>query len=301
MLTVAGACPWYGYKKIAVICRERLDEPIPQRIVYRIMKRHGLLHRLKERLAARAAQDAVKLSQLLPTAPNQLWQTDVTYVPIPGYGWWYAMTVIDYYSRYLLALRLVSSYSAAQAVLTVQEAVRQATAIHGPLTRPVFLVTDNGCSFIARRFAQALRGITIQATGLGALAHVRIGYRMPTQLGLLERFHGTLKREEVYWNLYADPVEAAAKLAVFKERYNEARPHWALVAAAPMSTGAHPGARVLTPWEVYVKGQKVNPPSWSRWVGWLERPEPSQPAGGQDQESTQAEQAPSKTAVLVST
>jgi len=297
VLTVARACPWFGYKKITVICRERLDEPIPKRIVYRVMKRHGLLHRLKERLAARLAQDAVKLSQLLPKAPNELWQTDVTYVPIPGYGWWYAMTVIDYYSRYLLALRLVSSYSAAQAVLTMQEAVRQATAIHGPLTRPVFLVTDNGCSFIAQRFAQALKGITIGATGLSALAHVRIGYRMPTQLGLLERFHGTLKREEVYWNLYADPVEAAAKLALFQERYNEARPHWALKAAEP--TADQP--RVLTPREVYVKGQKVNPPSWSRWVGWLERPEPNQPVNGKDQESNQAEQAPSKTADLVST
>jgi len=70
----------------------------------------------------------------------------------------------------------------------------------------------NGPSFIAHRFRDALAGIQIAATGLSAFSQVRIGYRMPTQLGLLERFHGTLKAEEVYWNRYADPVDARQKL-----------------------------------------------------------------------------------------
>ena len=90
---------------------------------------------------------------------------------------------------------------------------------------------------------------------------------MPTQLGLLERFHKTLKAEEVYWNLYADPWDGRGKLGLFQERYNQARPHWALVAADPATAPA----RVLTPYAVYVKGHKVNPPQWSRWVGWLEK------------------------------
>ena len=219
VLTVAKGCPWYDYKKIALIC-ERLEEPIPQRIVYRVMHAHGLLQQAKQRLEERGQQETAKLYELLPKAPNELWQTDVTYVPIPGYGWWYVMSVIDYYSRYLLALRLVSSYSVAEAVTTVRQAVRQAEAIHGPLTQPVFLVTDNGPSFIAHRFREALASMRLAGTGFCALSHVRIGYRMPTQLGLLERFHGTLKREEVYWNLYADPLDAARRLARFEERYN---------------------------------------------------------------------------------
>ena len=49
------------------------------------------------------------------------------------------------------------------------------------------------------------------------------------QLGLLERFHQTLKSEEVYWKLYASPGEARESLEVFRRRYNEVRPHWALV------------------------------------------------------------------------
>ena len=50
---------------------------------------------------------------LLPSAPNDLWQADVTYLHIPGHGWWYAVTVIDYYSRYLLACHFTPSYRAA--------------------------------------------------------------------------------------------------------------------------------------------------------------------------------------------
>ena len=148
----------------------------------------------------------------------------------------------------------------------------------------MFLVTDNGPSFIAHRFRDALAGIQIAATGLSAFSQVRIGYRMPTQLGLLERFHGTLKAEEVYWNLYADPWDARQKLEIFRERYNQARPHWALVAA----DAATAPARVLTPHEVYVNGYQVNPPKWSRWVGWLEK----------DQEN--AAQPPNTTALRVS-
>jgi transposase InsO family protein len=53
--------------------------------------------------------------------------------------------------------------------------------------------------------------------------------RTPEQLGLLERFHRTLKAEEVYWQLYSSPQDAREKLEAFRQRYNEIRPHWALV------------------------------------------------------------------------
>ena len=58
------------------------------------------------------------------------------------------------------------------------------------LAKPPFLVTDNGPTFKAKRFAAYLGD---------AYTHVRIRYRTPTQLGLLERFHRTLKEEEIYW------------------------------------------------------------------------------------------------------
>ncbi|MCA9523790.1 MAG: DDE-type integrase/transposase/recombinase, partial [Myxococcales bacterium] len=65
---------------------------------------------------------ASKLYELLPKGPNELWQMDVTYIHIAGYGWRYGVTVIDYYSRYLLAATLTASYSAHE-VTRVLEAV----------------------------------------------------------------------------------------------------------------------------------------------------------------------------------
>ena len=98
--------------------------------------------------------------------------------------------MIDCYSRHPLALHLASRYWACEATHALQKASREAARVHGPLTRPVFLVTDNGPSFIARSSQATLAGIELAGR---AFSQVWIAYRTPTQLGLLERFHGTLK------------------------------------------------------------------------------------------------------------
>jgi transposase InsO family protein len=76
---------------------------------------------------------------------------------------------------------------------------QEAERLHGPLEKPPFLVTDNGPSFLARRFGNFIKA---------GYQHVQIRYRTPQQLGLLERFHQTLKTEEVYWRIYTDPMHA---------------------------------------------------------------------------------------------
>lgn len=238
--------PWYGYKKIAVMCR-RAPRKVTDRQVYRVMRAQGLLQRRRSRDAE--LYQSAKLWELLPQKPNDLWQMDVTYIHIPGHGWHYAVTVIDYYSRYLLACRLTTSYSAIEAVYTVAQAKQEAELLGRPLNRPAFLVTDNGSSFTARRFASAIEE---------AFQHVRIRYRTPTQLGLLERFHQTLKTEEVYWRLYDDPWHARRCLAEFRKRYNERRPHWALVPTE--------GGDPLVPEEVYVGGREIQIPRWQAWA-----------------------------------
>ena len=63
---------------------------------------------------------------------------DVTYIHIPGFGWWYAVTVIDYFSRYLLACHLTSSYSAAEAIRGLEMAREEAERLSGPLKKRPF-------------------------------------------------------------------------------------------------------------------------------------------------------------------
>lgn len=101
--------PWWGYNRIAVIAR-RAQVAVTNKQVYRVMKAAGLLQ--KKRVRQAAIYQAARLFELLPQGPNELWQADVTYLHIPGHGWWYAVTVIDYYSRYLLACHFTPSYRA---------------------------------------------------------------------------------------------------------------------------------------------------------------------------------------------
>ena len=132
--------PWWGYKRLAVVLR-RAGEAVSNRFVYRVLKAAGLLLRRKRRDVE--LYQAARLFELLPQAPNELWQADVTYLHIPGHGWWYAVTVIDYYSRYLLALHLSSSFDAAALIVGVEQAKAEAERLHGRLARRPTLVTDN--------------------------------------------------------------------------------------------------------------------------------------------------------------
>jgi transposase InsO family protein len=243
---VALAYPWWGYKRIAVICR-RQGLAVSNRFVYRVLKAADLLQRRRPRSAE--LYQAARLFELLPQGPNELWQADVTYIHIPASGWWYAATVIDYFSRYLLALHLSPNNNAIALTAAVDRAIAEAERIHGPLERAPTLVHDNGSNFLARRF---------QTHIVGVLDSVRIRYRTPQQIGLLERFHQTLKQEEVYWEIYRSPAAARDRLAAFRQRYNEVRPHWAL----RPSEGADP----VTPADVYCRGVQVQIPGWQRWA-----------------------------------
>lgn len=247
VVNMATENPWYGYQRIAVMCR-RLPEAVSDEDAYRVMRQHNLLQK-KRRVREPELYQALKLYELLPQRPNDLWQMDVTYLHIPGFGWWYAVTVIDYYSRYLLACHLTNSYSAIEAIHALSLARQEAERLHGPLGKTPFLVTDNGSSFIAKRFWSYIQG---------QYTHVRIQYRTPTQLGLLERFHKTLKLEEVYWRLYDNPNHARQCLEEFRQRYNQRRPHWALV---PES-----GGDPLVPLEVYTGGMSIRIPKWQGWA-----------------------------------
>lgn len=243
---VALAYPWWGYKRLAVVCRRR-GLGVSNRFVYRVLKAAELLQRPRPRAAE--LYQAARLFELLPRGPNELWQADVTYIHIPGHGWWYAVTVIDYFSRYLLALHLSPSNDAAAVMTAIDQARAEAERLHGPLATTPTLVTDNGSNFLARRFRTHIGGV---------LDHVRIRYRTPQQLGLLERFHQTLKVEEVYWDIYRSPAEARDRLAAFRQRYNEVRPHWALVPTA--------GGDPVTPADVYRGQAEIQIPAWQGWA-----------------------------------
>ncbi len=245
IISKANHFPILGYQKIAMICRQ--DMPVTDRETYRVMAEEKLLHLRKP--TPSELHQSQQLYKLLPEAPNQLWQMDVTYVHIPTHGWRYLITVIDYYSRYLLQGHFTDSYSAREAIKALTKAKANAEAIRGPLTQPVFLVTDNGSTFIAKEFKDHLGHNYSQ---------VRIQYRTPTQLGLLERFHKTLKQEEIYQHIYDSPAQAKERIEKYLHVYNNQRPHWAL---KPVQ-----GGDCYTPTQVYKQSHTIQVPRWQKWA-----------------------------------
>jgi putative transposase len=154
VVSFATMYPWWGYKRLTIVLR-RAGHAVGKKFVHAVFKAEGLLQ--KRRATKAELYQSAKLFELLPTRPNALWQADVTYIHIPGHGWWYAVTVIDYYSRYLLACHLTASYSAPEVAAAIELAMKEAERLHGPLEKIPFLVTDNGSCFLARRFQSAIK------------------------------------------------------------------------------------------------------------------------------------------------
>ena len=166
------------------------------------------------------------LRHLAVTRPNQVWATDITYVPIAG-GFIYLCAVIDWFSRAVLAWELSNTLDAGFCVRAVQRALAQ----YGT---PEIFNTDQGCQFTSAEFTQPLlaRGVKLSMDGKGrCLDNV-----------FVERLWRTVKHDEIYLRSYADMTEATTHLTTFFRFYNDRRPH----SAHDRSDGQH-----FTPMEVY--------------------------------------------------
>lgn len=152
------------------------------------------------------------LRNLSVSRPNQVWATDITYIPLAR-GFAYLVAIMDWYSRRVLAWRLSNSLDTAFCV----EAVEDALARFG---QPEIFNTDQGSQFTAEAFTQVLlaRGIKISMDGKGrCLDNV-----------FVERLWRSLKYEEVYLNDYDNLVEARSGIERYFTFYNDRRPHQAL-------------------------------------------------------------------------
>jgi putative transposase len=92
------------------------------------------------------------------TAPNQLWQTDFTYLKVIGWGWYYLSTVLDDFSRYIIAWKLCTTMKVEDVTATLDLALKasgldQAKVVHRPR-----LLSDNGSSYISADLAEWLDG-----------------------------------------------------------------------------------------------------------------------------------------------
>ena len=153
------------------------------------------------------------------TAPNQLWQTDFTYLKITGWGWCYLSTVLDDFSRFIVAWKLCATMKALDVTATLDLALAasgldQMTVVHRPR-----LLSDNGSSYVASDLAEWLDERNIE--------HVRGAPFHPQTQGKIERWHQTLKNRILLEHYYL-PGDLERQVAAFVEHYNHARYHESL-------------------------------------------------------------------------
>jgi putative transposase len=201
--------PYYGSRRLAQVLGKN------RKRVQRLMRIMGLeAVGPKPRTTRRAREHRIYpylLRNVEVTRPDQVWSTDITYIPLAG-GYLYLTAVLDWYSRYVLAWRLSPTLEGTFCL----EALDEALAI----SQPEIFNTDQGSQFTSTAFTSRLeeRGIAISMDGRGrALDNA-----------FIERLWRTVKYEEVYLQEYEGGEAALGSLKRYWRFYNRARPHQSL-------------------------------------------------------------------------
>ena len=122
------------------------------------------------------------------TAPNQLWQTDFTYLKVIGWGWFYLSTILDDFSRFIVAWKLCTTMKVEDVTDTLNLALKTSGLDHAGVIHRPRLLSDNGSSYISADLAKWLDGQDME--------HVRGAPYHPMTQGKIERWHRTLKNRK---------------------------------------------------------------------------------------------------------
>jgi putative transposase len=208
------ACPFYGSRKMTEWLTHQGEE-INRKRVQRLMRVMGLEAIYpKPRLSAAGRGHKIYpylLRDVKIERPNQVWSTDITYVPMPS-GFMYLAAVIDWYSRYVITWRLSNTLDGAFCLEMLDEALGTGM--------PEVFNTDQGVQFTAEAFTGRLlsAGVAVSMDGRGrALDNV-----------FVERLWRTVKYEDIYIRGYETVAELLQGLLRYFAFYNQERLHQSL-------------------------------------------------------------------------
>ncbi len=205
---------------------------ISESTVYRILKANDLV--TSPMYTVLSARDKFPH----PTrAPNELWQTDFTWFKIVHWGWYYLSSILDDYSRYILAWRLCTGMSTDEVKETMETAITF-TGIRNPrvIQRPR-LLSDNGACYVSKALREYL--------DLEGIAHTRGKPYHPMTQGKIERYHRSMKNILLLENYYS-PDELKDQIGFFIDHYNNERYHEALNNLTPADVYFGKGREILT-------------------------------------------------------
>ncbi len=211
--------PFYGYRRMTAVL-QRAGYAVNHKRVWRLMRLMGIVAIYPQpKTSIRHPQHKTwpyLLKNVVVKHPDQVWCTDITYIPMPN-GFMYLVAVMDWFSRYVLTWQLSNSLDTDFCL----------TALDNALTfgQPLIFNSDQGSQFTANAFAQRLleNDVRISMDGRG---------RFYDNI-FIERLWRSVKYEEVY--LYKhETVPALEKgLARYFHFYDHERPHQGLGNCTP--------------------------------------------------------------------
>ena len=218
MLAAAREFPELSSRQLATWITDNAGFAVSESTVYRILRREGLVKRPEVQLVAG------KEYHTKTTRPHQMWATDASYFRVVGWGYYYLVTVMDDYSRFILAWKLQRDMSADSLIEVIQEAIDATGMTEVPVEDRTKLLSDNGAGYVSRAFRDYLHLVGIR--------HILAAPFHPQTNGKLERYHQTIK-QEVNQIPYELPGQLEKAIADFVEYYNFRRYHKALGDVTP--------------------------------------------------------------------
>ena len=219
VLALARAAPELSPRQLAFRITDTGAFSVSESTCYRLLKQHGLV-----KPAEVVGFAADKEYRRKTSRPNQMWATDGAYFKVVGWGYYYLVTVLDDYSRFILAWRLQQDMTASSLIEVVQEAVDRTGMTEVPLLDRTALLSDNGPGYLSHVFASYLRLVGIR--------HIVAAPYHPQTNGKIERYHRTLKGQ-VKLLVYELPSALEEAIADFVEYYNHRRYHEAIGNVTP--------------------------------------------------------------------
>lgn len=223
--------PELSPREAAVAFTDTAKSFVSEASVYRILKAEGLV--TSPAFIVMKAADKFANST---TAIHQLWQTDFTYLKVTGWGWFYLSTVLDDFSRYIVAWKLCTTMSADDVTDTLKLALQASGLEDTSLERRPRLLSDNGPSYVAGDLSNWLES--------QGMKHTRGKPYHPMTQGKIERWHLSLKSRILLENYYL-PGDLERAIADFVEHYNQRRCHESLDNLTPADVYCGRGQRIL--------------------------------------------------------
>jgi transposase InsO family protein len=168
--------------------------------------------------------------------PNELWQTDFTYLKVIGWGWYYLSTILDDYSRYIIAWKLCTTMKAGDVTDTLGLALDASGCNSATVVQKPRLLSDNGSSYVASDLADYL-----DAKGMD---HLRGAPHHPQTQGQIERWHRTMKNRVLRENYYL-PGDLERQIGTFVDHYSNQRYHESLGNLTPADVSHGRGVKIL--------------------------------------------------------